>query len=80
MPDAHGCIGWKLTTLSSAACISGLLFTLWYVLQSAVPKEYIPGVLKGLEESMTTGSLAGEQANSHVDMLHVLCSGTFFKL
>jgi translation elongation factor EF-G len=54
--------------------------SLRYVLQSAVPKEYIPGVLKGLEESMTTGSLAGEQANSHVDMLHVLCSGTFFKL
>ena len=39
-----------------------------------VPKEYIPGVLKGLEEMMTSGSLAGFPV---VDVVATLYDGSF---
>jgi len=40
----------------------------------AVPKEYVPGVLKGLEESMDSGSLAGFPV---VDVTAVLYDGSY---
>lgn len=39
----------------------------------AVPKEYIPGVMKGLEECMSNGVLAGYPT---VDVQAVLVDGT----
>lgn len=42
-----------------------------------VPKEYIPGVLKGLQESMTTGSLAGFPV---VDVQCSLYDGSFHEV
>jgi elongation factor G len=43
----------------------------------AVPKEYIPGVLKGLEESMSSGSLAGFPV---VDVTAVLVDGSYHEV
>eukprot|EP00775_Hariotina_reticulata_P007518 gene7518-7729_t len=43
----------------------------------AVPKEYIPGVLKGLEESMTSGSLAGFPV---VDVTTTLVDGSYHEV
>ena len=40
----------------------------------AIPKEYIPAVAKGLEESMESGSLAGFPV---VDMTTSLYDGSF---
>jgi elongation factor G len=40
----------------------------------AVPKEYLPGVMKGLEESMSNGVLAGYPV---VDVRAVLVDGSF---
>lgn len=40
----------------------------------AVPREYIPGVMKGLEESMSTGVLAGYPV---VDVRAVLVDGSY---
>lgn len=40
----------------------------------AVPREYIPGVMKGLEESMTNGVLAGYPV---VDVRAVLVDGSY---
>jgi len=43
----------------------------------AVPKEYIPGVLKGLEESMTSGNLAGFPV---VDVTATLYDGSYHEV
>jgi len=43
----------------------------------SVPKEYIPGVLKGLEESMSSGSLAGYPV---VDVTAVLVDGSYHEV
>lgn len=43
----------------------------------AVPKEYIPGVLKGLEESMTSGQLAGFPV---VDVTTTLYDGSYHEV
>jgi elongation factor G len=43
----------------------------------AVPKEYIPGVTKGLEESMTSGSLAGFPV---VDVVATLVDGSYHEV
>ena len=43
----------------------------------SVPKEYIPGVLKGLEECMTSGSLAGFPV---VDILCALTDGSYHEV
>lgn len=43
----------------------------------SVPKEYIPGVLKGLEESMASGSLAGFPV---VDVTAVLTDGSYHEV
>jgi elongation factor G len=43
----------------------------------AVPKEYIPGVLKGLEESMTSGQLAGFPV---VDVSATLFDGSYHEV
>jgi elongation factor G len=43
----------------------------------AVPKEYIPGVLKGLEESMTSGNLAGFPV---VDVTTTLVDGSYHEV
>ena len=43
----------------------------------AVPKEYIPGVTKGLEESMTSGSLAGFPV---VDIVATLYDGSYHEV
>eukprot|EP00195_Chlamydomonas_chlamydogama_P011914 CAMPEP_0202890934 /NCGR_PEP_ID=MMETSP1392-20130828/1169_1 /ASSEMBLY_ACC=CAM_ASM_000868 /TAXON_ID=225041 /ORGANISM="Chlamydomonas chlamydogama, Strain SAG 11-48b" /LENGTH=777 /DNA_ID=CAMNT_0049574589 /DNA_START=45 /DNA_END=2378 /DNA_ORIENTATION=- len=43
----------------------------------SVPKEYIPGVLKGLEESMSSGSLAGFPV---VDITAVLYDGSYHEV
>lgn len=43
----------------------------------AVPKEYIPGVTKGLEESMTSGSLAGFPV---VDIMATLTDGSYHEV
>eukprot|EP00879_Flechtneria_rotunda_P006519 GHRR01006851.1.p1 GENE.GHRR01006851.1~~GHRR01006851.1.p1 ORF type:complete len:561 (+),score=216.12 GHRR01006851.1:1417-3099(+) len=43
----------------------------------AVPKEYIPGVLKGLEESMTSGQLAGFPV---VDIAATLYDGSYHEV
>lgn len=43
----------------------------------SVPKEYIPGVLKGLEESMTSGSLAGFPV---VDVVATLYDGSYHEV
>jgi len=42
-----------------------------------VPKEYIPGVLKGLEESMTSGNLAGFPV---VDVTTTLIDGSYHEV
>lgn len=51
-------------------CLHGLL-------SRAVPKEYIPGVIKGLEESMTSGSLAGFPV---VDVTATLVDGSYHEV
>lgn len=43
----------------------------------SVPKEYIPGVLKGLEESMSSGSLAGFPV---VDISCTLYDGSYHEV
>eukprot|EP00882_Tetradesmus_deserticola_P000446 GHRQ01000490.1.p1 GENE.GHRQ01000490.1~~GHRQ01000490.1.p1 ORF type:complete len:506 (+),score=256.11 GHRQ01000490.1:130-1518(+) len=43
----------------------------------AVPKEYIPGVLKGLEESMSSGALAGFPV---VDVTTTLVDGSYHEV
>lgn len=52
-----------------------VLFSLHDV--SAVPKEYIPGVVKGLEESMTSGQLAGFPV---VDVTTTLFDGSYHEV
>jgi translation elongation factor EF-G len=51
------------------------VLTLLFVI--AVPKEYIPGVLKGLEESMGSGQLAGFPV---VDVTATLFDGSYHEV